>query len=43
MKHNDTQSSAVQTQSPPARRRSRSRALMRLFLLTCLLAMTQGA
>ena len=43
MKQNDNLSRAVQTQSPPARHRSRSRVLMRMFLLTCLLAMTQGA
>ena len=43
MKENSDLSRTVQTQCLPARQRSRSHALMRIFLLTCLLAMTQGA
>ena len=43
MKKNNNLSRAVWTQSPPACLRRRSYALMRLFLLGCLFAMTQGA
>ena len=43
MKKNNDLSRAVWTQSPPACLRRRSYALMRLFLLGCLFAMTQGA
>ena len=43
MKKNYDLSRAVQTQCPPASFRRKSYALMRTFLLACLLAMAQGA
>ena len=43
MNQNNDLIRVVQTQSPPTTFRSRSRALMRIFLLACLLVVTQGA